>query len=246
MRPRAVFKYATRMIATVVFTIAGLIAFPDPLFAFTSTNGRITVLSDHPIDAAGARAVASDIEARLARSPLSIAGGAYKLVVTNEDWRRRILFAHMYNTGGVAFYPLSRNHVFLSGANFAQDRLLRPNGTAVAPPRTLGYYGAHEIAHVLTGERVGALRFLIMPRWIIEGLADYCALGAPPGDLRAFDAELGREPITLPQMNRYGVYPRARMLVAHMLGERKWTLDQLLASDLTEDDALALLRSGAR
>ena len=243
MRLRRVMTLLSRAAGTIAIAVATLIAFPEPLFAYTSSHGHVTILSDRPIDEAGSRAVIADIEARLNRSPLPIGAGTYKLIVTNEDWRRRILFAHVYNVGGVAFYPLSRNHVFLSGADFARDRLLRPNGEAIDPPRTLGYYGTHEIAHVLTGERAGLLRWVLMPRWVTEGLADYCALGSP-GDLRAFDALLGREPITVEQMKKLGVYPRYRMLVTYMLEERKWTLDQLLSTRLSEDEALAMLRGG--
>jgi hypothetical protein len=76
---------------------------------------------------------------------------------------------------------------------------------------------------------------------VVEGLADYCAMGSP-GDLRAFDRLLGRAPITVEQMKRYGVYPRYRMLVAFMLDERKWSLDQLLHTNLSEATALEMLR----
>ena len=242
MNWRRAAKLAGRVVGAIAVAVAGLIAFPEPLFAYSASRGHVEVLSDHPIDAPGARAVMADVEARLARSPLPIVAGKYKMVVTNEDWRRRILFSPVYGVGGVAYYPLSRNHVYLSGADFARDRLLRANGTAVDPPRTLGYYGAHEIAHLLTGERAGAVRFHMLPTWVVEGLADYCALGSP-GDLRAFDRLLGSAPIVLEQMNLYGVYPRYRMLVTYFLEERKWTLDQLLATNLSEADALAMLRA---
>ncbi len=243
VRVRKFARWVNRVVGVALLAVVALIAFPDVLFAYTLTTPRIVVLSDHPIDAAGARAVISDVEARLARSPLKLtaAGGPYRLIVTNEDWRRRLLFGPVYGVGGVAFYLLT--HVFLSGADFAHDRLLRANGEAIDPPRTLGYYGSHELAHVLTGEKAGAVRMLTMPRWVVEGLADYCALGAP-GDFGTFDAALGREPITVEQMKRFGVYPRWRMMVTFLLEERNWTLEQLLATDLSEEDVLAMLRGG--
>lgn len=236
-------KLIGNAVGVVALGIAALIAVPEPLFAYTSSRGAISILSDRPIDEAGAQAVMADVEARLARSPLAIDGGTYQLIVTNEDWRRWLMFTVRYGAGGVAYYPLALNHAFLSGADFARDRLLRPNGEAIDPPRTLGYYGAHELAHVRTGERAGAVRLMLMPRWVTEGLADYAALGSP-GNLRNFDAVLGREPITVEQMKRYGVYPRYRMLVTYFLEERRWTLDQLLQTDISEDEALVMLRDG--
>ena len=240
-------RNATRRLGQIVLAsavaVAGLIAFPEPLFAYAASHGHIDVLSDRPIDEDGARSVLADVEARLARSPLPITEGRYKLIVTNEDWRRRIMFAPVYGVGGVVYYPLSRNHAFLSGADFSRDRLLHASGRAIEPPRTLAYYGAHELAHILTGQRAGVIRFHTMPTWVTEGLADYCALGSP-GDLRAFDQLLGRAPITVEQMKRHGVYPRYRLLVTYFLEERRWTLDQLLQTTLSEDAALAMLRAG--
>jgi hypothetical protein len=243
MRLRRVLKLVGNAVGVVALGIAALIAVPEPLFAYESSRGAISILSDRPIDEAGAQAVMADVEARLARSPLAIDGGTYQLIVTNEDWRRRLLFTVRYGAGGVAYYPLALNHAFLSGADFARDRLLKSKGEAIDPPRTLGYYGAHELAHVRTGERAGPVRLLLMPRWVTEGLADYAALGSP-GDLRKFDAALGREPITVEQMKRYGVYPRYRMLVTYFLEKRRWTLDQLLQTDISEDEALSMLRGG--
>jgi hypothetical protein len=172
MRWRQAVKWSSRAVGVAGFAVAGLIAVPEPLFAYESNRGAISILSDRPIDEPGAQALMADVEARLARSPLAIGGGRYQLIVTNEDWRRRLLFTVRYGAGGVAYYPLALNHAFLSGADFARDRLLTQNGEAIDPPRTLGYYGAHELAHVRTGERAGVLRLLLMPRWVAEGLAD--------------------------------------------------------------------------
>lgn len=48
--------------------------------------------------------------------------------------------------------------------------MVRHSGAFVEPPRTLAHYGAHEIAHSLTGEATGPLRYHRLPVWGREGL----------------------------------------------------------------------------
>lgn len=241
MKLKRTLRLAGLAIVSFAAGVAGLIAYPDPLFAYESSGAKVRVLSDKPIDEAGARAMMADVEGRLNRSPLPLGAGPYTLFVATDFWWRRLLFTYQYDAGGVAYYPLARKHAFLSGADFARDRLISPSGTVINPPRTLGYYGTHELAHVLTGERVGGIQIHLLANWIKEGLADYCALGSP-GDLRAFDQVLGRAPITVEQMKRYGVYPRYRMLVTYFLDEKKWPLDKLFRENMSEDAALAAFR----
>src|SRR6185295_9506826 len=41
----------------------------------------------------------------------------------------------------------------------------------------------------------------------------------------------------------YGFYPRYRLLVAYFLGRKGWSVDQLLQTRLTEEEATAIMRA---
>lgn len=69
-----------------------------------------------------------------------------------------------------------------------------------------------------------------------EGVADYIALGAP--DITTMDAELSDNEISLANMVAHGSYPRKRMLVAYYLDVSGWSLDELLQTSMTQNEAL--------
>ncbi len=224
----------------IAAAIAGIAAFarPQPFFAHSRNLGPVTIHATHPIPPT-ADAVLADISSRLNASPLGPAEGPFNLFVAGEGWRWKVYFGLAPYAGGLVFYPVSGNGGFLAGADFDQGRLIK-HGRTIGPPRTLAYYGTHELTHVLVGQRVGAIRFHTMPDWVREGLADYVALG--PVDIAAIDALLGDRPVTRADMDRHGVYIRKRMLVTWALDHAGWGLDRLLASDLTDAEALAAMR----
>ena len=78
--------------ATVVLSVGTLIMWPDPLFAYTFSDGKIIVASDRPIPPGGAERVLRDCESLLERSPLRPMSATYRLYVTNDDWRQRLFF----------------------------------------------------------------------------------------------------------------------------------------------------------
>jgi hypothetical protein len=222
--------------ATVALLFAALILWPDPLFAYSAGDGRITIKSDHPIPTAGAERLLGDCEALLARSPMKAEAPQYRLYVTNETWRRRLFFLINEDAHGLA-YP--GGSVFLSGADFDNGRLIH-NGYVPPPPRTLAYYCAHEITHTIAREH-GFNEFQV-PRWVFEGFADYVGIENRQSfeELRRI---LGDRPADIPMMARYGGYPRYRLLVSYFLEKKGWSVDQLFQSRLTEDEANALMRA---
>jgi len=220
-------------ILLVSASAAAVLAYPQPLFAYHVEQGSLQLWSDRPFDPNHGRAVLTDIERRIARSPLALGGETHRIFVANSEWRRRLVF--MWNAGaaGVNRYPF--HNVFIRSSDIDHDRVLRAAGGPVPPPRTLGYYGAHEVGHSLIGARVGAVANWQLPRWIREGMADYIGFGgqvdidALTRALRAGDQDL--DPV------RSGLYARYRLLVAYMLEREGWSADQLLASNLPQDEA---------
>jgi len=221
--------------ASVVLLFLALIIWPDPLFAFSVSDGKITVRSDQPISAAGGNQLLQDCEMLLARSPLKAEGRQYHLYVTNDAWRQHLFFAINPQAHGLA-YPFGS--AFLSGADFEAGRLIH-NGYVPPPPRKLAYYCAHELTHEIAMEHGFMLH---VPTWVFEGFADYVGIENRQSfeDLR--DA-LGDRPADIRMMVRYGGYPRYRLLVTYFLEKKGWSVDQLFRSRLSEDEANAVMRA---
>lgn len=216
------------------------LAYPEPFFAYHAERGRLAIYSDQPFDATKAQTLLTNIDARVSRSPLDMYQ-AHTIFVSNADWRRFIFMNTARNAAGVNFYPLTRN-VFLRRSDIDADTLYGGSGKPTQPPRTLTYYGAHEIAHSLTGEREG-LRHLYnwgLPVWVREGYADYVGLGGPGQiDVTAYYKRYrAHDPHFVVGS---GFYDRYRMLTAFFLDERHWSVTQLLACNMTIEQAQSVM-----
>jgi hypothetical protein len=227
-----------RALALSVFAmglaVLGLLAYPQPLFAHSVAEGRLELWSDRPFDAEAGRRVLADVENRISRSPLDKRDGVHRIFVVNTPWRARLLFLWSYGVGGLNYYSLTRN-VFIRRSDIEAGRVMRWSGAFVEEPRTLAYYGAHEIAHSLTGEAVGPLRYHRLPAWVREGLADYIAL-PDEHDLDALRAKLAAGDPSL-DPSKSGLYARYRLLVTLALEKHGWTLERLLETPPSKQEA---------
>src|SRR5258706_10625367 len=57
---------------------------------------------------------------------------------------------------------------------------------------------------------------------------------------------LGDHPVDVPMMQRYGFYPRYRLLVTYFIEKKGWTASQLLETRLTTDEAIQIMHADAR
>jgi hypothetical protein len=227
-------------IAAVATLIIGAIIHPQALFAHTLRGNLLEVYSDAPIDEAGGRAFINRTEAILAKWPIQSAKlpETIRLFIANTPLRRHILFTNRSQVGGLVYFPLSGTNAFLSGADFKSGLLIAPSGAIMQPPRTLAYYGAHEAAHLLTGRQVGSIDYLSMPEWIREGVADYVGLEGAADYAELANAASGLHGQTpLAVINRFGVYPKYRLLVAYFLERKGWSFERLLGSGMSLAEA---------
>jgi len=224
-------------------SVAGVLAYPEPLYPYQTEFGRLSLHSDRSFDPDKARAILADVERRLAASPeLADPRSRYRIFVSNAEWRRRLTFLSAYSAGGVNFYPIAGS-VFLRQSDIDNDRVLRSDGEPVPVPRTLAYYAAHEIGHSLIGKKIGAIANWRLPVWIREGLADYVGFGGDV-DIDGMSAELlaGRKEFDPTR----GFYARYRLLVAYLIEREGWSVSQLLASDIEQTEAEDRLLSRLR
>jgi len=235
---RRILVWGAALFALATGTAMAMVANPDPFFPHARSHGLIELRTTKPIPPE-ADAVLQDITNRLTQSGLVMLDTPLTLYITGGGWRERFFFALAPGAGGVALYPVAARHAFLSDADIAQDRLIKGSYT-VTPPRTLAYYGAHELAHVLIARQVGLWGHATMPVWVREGVADLIALGPP--DAALINRFSNSTPITLADMQAFGVYPRARVLADWHLRHSTRGVTGLLSSRLTEAEALAQMQ----
>ena len=213
-----------------------------PGFAFAHARGAdgITFHANNPLPPE-AEDIARQISAELDASILGRGDSELSLFVTEGGWRDALFFSSVRQVGGIVYVPMTSSHAFLTGADFAGNRLKKGN-YVIKGSRTLVYYGVHELAHIRTYERTGPLAFHALPMWVQEGLAEYVALGAP--DAAGWDIALSNRPTTVAAQRRLGAaYPRERALVAWAVEHAGWSLDKLLDTRLTEAEILDRMRA---
>jgi hypothetical protein len=232
------FWSAATLLALIAMA-AALISWPDPLFAYSAGAGQIIVRSDQPIPAAGGEKFLRDCEALLARSPLRAENAHYHIYVTNTGWRHHLYFMPNPQAGGLAYSV--GEIAFLSGANFVTGRHVK-YAYVTTPPRTLAYFCAHELTHIVVKQHLGLIASESQPTWVHEGFPDYVAIEQRQS-FEALNAALGDREADVPMMMAYGSYPRFRLLVTYFLEKKGWSVDQLLRSRLSYDDAMALMRA---
>jgi hypothetical protein len=218
-------------------TAVAALTHPQPLFPYHAEYGRLSLHSDRPFDAGRASQLLADVERRLSRSSLND-GNGHRIFIVGAEWRRGFLFLWNAGAAAVNYYPLTRN-VFIARANIDSDRVMTSTGEPKPPPRTLGYYAAHEIAHSLIKEQLTPLQQLKLPRWINEGLADDIGF-SDDADIEGLIQRLqGGDPDLDPA--RSGYYDRYRLSVSYVMKRRGWTPAALIASFMPQSEAESLL-----
>jgi hypothetical protein len=232
--------WTTVLLTTAALSLGALITWPAPLFAFSAGSGKIVVASDRPISPGGGERFLRDCERLLDRSPLKAEGRQYRLYVANDSWRQRLFFIPHPDAWGFGWYTGFGGHAFISGADFDSGRVVHW-GYIGTPPRTLAALCAHELTHVIAWEHIGLDR-LRVPQWVWEGLPDYVAMENRETFEQLRDA-LGDRPVDTPMRVKYGFYPHYRLLVTYFVEKKGWSVDQLLKTRLTEDEATTIMRA---
>jgi hypothetical protein len=228
-------------IACVVAVLLAVANYPQPLFAWSATEGNLSLCSDEEFTAEHGNAVLRVVQGKLLQSPLYSTEERFSAFICNSRWRR-VLFLGGDRGGGSTRYPVS-THIFLSGASVGENRLISPSGKSDLFGRSLDHFIAHEIAHVLTGKAAGPLALHTLPDWIVEGYAEYVGWGG------AFDLEEGIQAFLQgePRMTTPPAVPYLRycLLVTYLLEGKAWSVEELLAADLAQGDVEAMLRADA-
>ncbi|MFK7811918.1 MAG: hypothetical protein AB8B59_05445 [Maribacter sp.] len=122
-------------------------------------------------------------------------------------------------------YPLVQN-VFISKSNILENTIER-NG-AENNIRTLSGVIAHETTHSILEDRLGFLKYKLLPSWKNEGYCDYVAQES------SYDEKLGWNQICRNKDNVISssyTYFKYKTYVEHLLNEEKRTISDFLAQD---------------
>jgi hypothetical protein len=201
-----------------VFTLSvlylGLLAYPQPLFAYELTHAGITVHATTPIPDA-MRATLERTRTRLDRSSLYDPSKPSHVFICEPRWLFALFARQNYSVGGVADAFVGQ-HVFLRESDMTADRLISPAGRPVSADRPLAYFIAHELMHVAHVRTVGRWQYGRLPQWVDDGLADYVARDIDfAAALRGFK-EGAREL----DPRRSGLYIRYQLMVAYLIDKR--------------------------
>jgi hypothetical protein len=213
----------TIAILAVVYT--ALLARPQMVFAYQVRADNLVLHARHPLPAAAAT-IAAEAERRVRRSPLFVASDSYDVYLCDSPALFTFFALWHHNVGGLADVYGTRN-VWLRPSHVERDRLVGPSGTEATGDRTLTYFVAHEVTHIMVARRVGRVGYRRLERWQNEGYADYV------GKAGAFDADAALRALQAgdPSLDpsRSGLYLRYHLLVADLLDRQGLTPEALLS-----------------
>ena len=102
-------------------SVAAVLAYPQPLFAYHAERGALQLWSDRPFDAAKANDVLADAERRIARSPLPPGPRPHRVFSANAEGRRRLVVPANAGPAGGHQYP-RRNASSVAGVDGVRVR----------------------------------------------------------------------------------------------------------------------------
>lgn len=198
---------------------------PQPLFAYEARAGNVVLHARAPLPPR-ATEIAEAARQRVSRSPFYVADSIYDVYFCDSPALFALFAPLNPRVGGSADVYLSQN-IFLRPARIERDRLVGASGAEPSGERTLTYFIAHEITHVMVVRRLGRWDDLRLAHWQREGYADHV------GKAGAFDFQAVRADFRAgaPALDpaRSGLYLRYQLLVDHLLQTKGLTPEALLA-----------------
>jgi hypothetical protein len=226
-RPRRrVVRRAMLGLAALVAGHLALVVHPQPLFAYTLQRGNIVLHARQPLPPE-ATPILADALARVSGSPLYDAARMHHVFLCDTSGLYVFFSPWAYKSGGQAQVT---GNVFIRPANVARGRVIGRSGVEKGGERTLAYYIAHEVTHVMTDDHFGRWPVSRRAAFQKEGYADYVAF-ARPVDLRRGRADLVANTADM-DPSRSGHYDRYRLLVGYLLQRRGLSVDELFARRL--------------
>ncbi|HEX6739704.1 MAG TPA: hypothetical protein VF310_15595 [Vicinamibacteria bacterium] len=236
---RRVFKRALLVLGAAAAAYAALLARPQPLFAYELRAGNVVLHARAPLPPR-AMEIAEEARRRVAVSPFYAAGDTYHVFLCDTSALFAFFVPQACRVGGNADVYFSGN-VFLRPARIERDRLVGYSGREPDGERTLTYFIAHEITHLMVAHRLGRWANFRLAAWQREGYADYVGKAGAFAFSRERDRFRANDPALDPA--RSGLYLRYHLLTAHLLDHKRLTPEALLAQPLAAEPLEEELRA---
>jgi hypothetical protein len=205
-----------------------VVARPQLLFGFDTRAGNVVLHARAPIGADG-QSIAAEALRRVSRSPFYEAGATYDVFLCDTPALFAFFAPVNRNVGGIADVYLTR-HVFLRPSRLDRNRLIGPSGAEASGDRTLTYFVAHDVTHIMTARRLGRRAYFGLETWQVEGYADYVGKGGAFNFATVLRGFKGRARDLDPKQS--GLYLRYHLLVAHMLDNKGMDVEALMSKGL--------------
>jgi hypothetical protein len=198
---------------------------PQIVFAYEVRANNVVLHARSPLPGRAAEIAAAALQ-RVSRSPFYVPTDRYDVYLCDTPGLFAFFALWHHNVGGFADVYLTRN-VWLRPSHVERDRLVGPSGAEASGDRTLTYYVAHEITHIMAARRLGRAGYYRVEKWQQEGYADYVGKGGAfdfPAMQRDFQAG-----VPALDFARSGLYLRYHLLVAELIDHQGMTPDALLS-----------------
>ena len=219
---RKIFNWISNML---ILPYVLIIFFPHLLFANKLDYKNFLVYyHSNDINTEELKLVLDKSENLLKKSELFKKGTSQDIFICN-GYSEFTFFAHLGRKAFAINYPISQN-IFISKSSISQNYVLR-NGKE-NNKRTLSGVIAHETVHSLLENKLGLLKYILLPSWKNEGYCDFIA------NESSYNKQKGIKEIC---NNNYNTdissfkYFKYRMITEYLFEERKVTLEKFLDED---------------
>jgi hypothetical protein len=201
-----------KFILLAILAVCGLylllLKFPEPFFSRSVDAGNLRIYFNkgHEEDVS---AVAERALNRLKKSALYNEKDHYRVFLAGSDAEFAMYTNVFRNAGG--FYNVVGN-AFIRPSVPEKDRLIKPDGSLTEEDRPLHYFVAHEASHAMTHDRIGVIRYFMLPEWIREGVAESVARINP-----SFEKTVTMNVKSPADLDGHGGYLRYKLRIEYLM-----------------------------
>jgi len=218
------------LLGGISFSYFLAIVFPSFLFANKLEYKSFSVhYHSNDINTEELKLVLDKSESLLYNTELFKKGISQDIFICN-GYSEFTFFALMSRKAFAVNYPIFQN-IFISKSSVLQNYILR-NGKE-NNKRTLSGVIAHETVHSLLENKLGLLKYKLLPSWKNEGYCDFIA------NESSFNEQKGLTNICNDEVNLESAsfkYFKYRKITQYLFEERKITLEKFLNDDFEMDE----------
>ena len=205
------------------------LCFPEPFFKNKAVFGNITVYSDEDIPVE-MNEIIKMVTSKLKKSVIYKEDIKPKIFISNNPWRW-IYFSNInYKAAGLAYVRI--DNIFLRKADIKSNRLYGNSGKVAEGDRTLDYFLAHEITHLLEFKSMPWYKYSLKENWIQEGYSEYIG-----HDSQNYEKAL-QYYLEVPETAGAKRYTKLRTMVTYLLEKEKIDISDIWSKTNDYDSIL--------